>query len=64
MNLHFIVVLFLLFVSGFTVYSLIGLNEFAGLVLLGFIFGITIFFFNQECDKSTKDFNKLLMDNF
>ena len=55
MRLHFIVILFLFWISGLVIYSLINLNNSSGLFFMVVVLGMTIFFFNQECNKAVKD---------
>ena len=62
MRLHFLVILFLLWVTGLIIYYLIKLNDYNGLIFLGLMLGMTIFFFNQECNKSTKDLENIFVD--
>ena len=60
MRLHWVVILFLLWISGLIVYYLLKLNDKNGLIFLGLIYGMTIFFFNQECNKSIRDLKQIL----
>ena len=62
MRLHFMVILFLLWVSGVIIYYLIKLNRYTGLIFIGLLLGMTTFFFNQECNKSTKDLENAFID--
>ncbi len=62
MRLHFIVILFLLWVSGLIIFYLIKQNVYTGLLFIGLLFGMTTFFFNQECNKSTKDLENIFID--
>ena len=62
MRLHFIVILFLLWVSGLVLYYFIKNNDYGGFLFLGLIFGMTIFFFNQECNDATADLKDIFTD--
>ena len=64
MRLHFIVVLFLLWLSGFIIYCIIknSDSDYSELIFIGLVLGMTIFFFNQECNKSTKDLEDIFID--
>ncbi|MEO6232928.1 MAG: hypothetical protein ABJB11_00035 [Ferruginibacter sp.] len=60
MRPHWGVILFLLWILCFVVYYLLKLNDWKGLVLFVLICGMTIFFFNIECNKSIKDLKQIL----
>lgn len=62
MRLHFIVIFFLLWFSGFIIYSLINFKDYSGLFFIGATFGMTIFFFNRECNEATKDLKNIFID--
>ena len=59
MRLHFAVILFLLWVSGFLIWDIIKRNDYNGLLFIGLLFGMTILFFNLECNKSIKDLKEI-----
>lgn len=61
MRLHFLVMLFLIWVSALIVFYLVTSNDYHGLFFIGLLFSQTIFFFNQECNRSTKDSKELFI---
>lgn len=61
MRLHLIIILFLLWLSGFVVYDFIKLNDYTGLFFTGLLFAMTIFLFNLECNKSIKDLKDIFI---
>jgi hypothetical protein len=62
MRLHLLVILFLISAYGFVIYNLIVHNNYGGIVFIGLSFGMTFFFFNQECNEITKDLKNIFTD--
>lgn len=61
MRLHSVVIFFLLLFFGFILNALKNLNEYSILVFTIGVFGITIFFFNQDCNKALKDLKDIFI---
>jgi len=64
MRVHFINVVFLLLIAGIAFYSMIknSDSDFSILIMFGLYLGMTIFFFNQECNRSIKDLEDVFID--
>lgn len=60
MRLHLAVILILLWMITFVFYSMWKKNAYDGFIFIGFLSAMTIFCFNQECNRSIEELRDIL----
>ncbi|HWD87379.1 MAG TPA: hypothetical protein VG367_04575 [Mucilaginibacter sp.] len=63
MRLHYMVMSLLLFFIGFLIFARIKYHEITPLMFILFIYLMTMYFFNEECNKAKSDLRDILEAN-
>lgn len=63
LRLHFVVLVVLLFFASFLIFATIKYHEIAPLIFIFFIYVMTMYLFNKECNKTKSDLQNMLKAN-